>query len=386
MRFSIALCTALGLIASPAWAGEAEVQQRFLVALSLINEGQPDEAVALLRALYAEAPTPRIRLELARALMLSGRLEEAKALFVEAFKDNPPPAVRSTILTFLDRINKRRGRLSLSLSVSRYGNPLQQPGSYTLNFGGIDLTFEPDKTYRNLWGPTVGAQYEKEFNSGLTLAASAAYRSLPGDAADRLTADFSLGKRVGTTPLELKVGAVRLGQKYQSFTLPYVQATYTFSLSQRSAIQPSARVGYYFADSGRGMSGWQADLFVPYVHTPNPAKAFAVGPTILRHDVGFPEQSYTSFGLRAVATMRSEKVNVEAGLQGRLTRFDAVDPFWGDRRKEKGLFGSVMLSSDRVRIGPFIPAVGVSCDITRSTIRYYQQSSCDGLFEVRKLF
>lgn len=182
------------------------------------------------------------------------------------------------------------------------------------------------------------------------------------------------------------MGVIRLGQQYQSFTLPHVQATYTFSLNQRAAIQPSARVGYYFADSGRSLSGWQADLFAPYVHSPNPAQTFAIGPTVLRHDVGFAEQSYTSFGLRAVASIRSEKVNVEAGLQGRITRFDAVDPFWGERRKEKGLYGSVMVSSDRVRIGPFTPAVGVSCDITRSTIGYYQQSSCDALFEVRKLF
>ena len=386
MKLWLALCSTFLLFASPAHAGDQEVQQRFLAALSLINQGQHGEGAVLLQQLYTEAPTPRIRLELARALMLSGRLKEAKALFVEAFKDNPPPAVRSTILTFIDRIDRRRGKLSLSLSVARYANPLQQPGAYSLNFGGIDLTFEPDKTYRNLWGPTVGAQYEKEFSGGLSMATSVAYRSLPGDAADRLTADFSLGKRVGTTPLELKVGAVRLGQKYQSFTLPYAQATYTFSLSTRSAIQPSARVGYYFADSGPGMSGWQADLFIPYMHTPNPAKVFAIGPTILRHAVGYPEQSYTTFGLRAVATMRSEKVNVEARLQGRITRFDAVDPFWGERRKEKGLFGSVMVSSDKVRVGPFSPAVGVSCDVTRSTIKYYQQSSCDGLFQIRKLF
>lgn len=382
----VAVCVGFFSISTSALAEEVTVQQRFLVALSLVNQGQYDEGVALLRQLYVEAPTPRIRLELARALMLSGQLEEAKALFVQAFNDNPPPIVRANILSMLSQIAKRRGTLSLSFSVSHYGNPLQQPGAYSLNFGGIDLTFEPEKTYRNLWGSTTSAQYQKEFDSGLTLMTSVAYRSLPGDAADRLVADFSFAKRAGTSPLELKVGAVRLGQKDQSFTLPYMQATYTFSLHQNSAIQPSARVGYYLADFGRGMSGWQADLFVPYVYSPNPAKAFAVGPTILRREVSFDEQSYSSVGLRAVAAIRSEKVNVEAGLQGRMTSFDDVDPFWGDRRKEGSIFASVMLSSDRVRIGPFTPAVGVSCDITRSNILYYQQSNCDGLFEVRKLF
>jgi hypothetical protein len=78
--------------------------------------------------------------------------------------------------------------------------------------------------------------------------------------------------------------------------------------------------------------------------------------------------------------------NIEAAAQGRRTLFDTVDPFWGQQRKDKGVFASVMVSSDKFRIGPFRPATGVSCDITHSNIQYYSQSSCDVLFEIRKLF
>jgi hypothetical protein len=195
-----------------------------------------------------------------------------------------------------------------------------------------------------------------------------------------------VGKRLGNGPVEIRVGAVHLGQKYQTFTMPYAQVAYTHSLSPRAAIQPIIRAGYYSAKSGSGMTGWQGDFFIPYVYSPVPAKAFSIGPIALRHDVGFAEQSYTTFGIRAVSTIRTDKVNIEAAIQGRITRFDAVDPFWGDRRKEKAIFGTIMLSSDKIRLGPLLPAVGVSCDVTRSTIKYYQQSNCDALFEVRKLF
>ena len=384
MKGKAATALILALVAPPAAAASA--QQRFLEALALLEQGRPQEGAALLRVLYEETPTPRIRLELARALMLAGNTREAKRLFVEAYKDNPPPVVKTNILAFLDRIDRENCKLRLSLSISHYGNPLQQPGSYTLNFGGINLTYKADQTYRNLWGETAGAQYSREFEGGLTLSAGAAYRSLPHDAADRLTAEVSLGRHLGSGPFEVQIGAAHLGQMGQTFTLPYAQVTYTHALGRRLAIQPTVRAGYYAADAGPGVTGWQADAFIPLVYAPTPAKVLAAGPVVLRHEVGLGEQSYTSAGLRALAKVKGSLLNVEGGVQARMTQFDAIDPFWGARRTDRELMGSLMVSSDIVRLGPVLPAVGLSCDVTRSTIRYFQQSNCDMLFEVRKLF
>lgn len=384
MGTNVAAGAIVALAASP--VSVADTQQRFIQALALVEQGRPAEAAEVLLALYSEAPTPRLRLELARALMLSGRHKEAKRLFIAAYNDNPPPVVKANILAFLDQMDRQSGRLTLNLSVSHYGNPLQQPGSYTLNFGGIDLTYEPDQTYRNLWGATVGTQYRKEFSGGLIFSGAASYRSLPHNGADRFTAEFNITKKLGSGPFELQLGTVHLGQLNQTFTLPYAQVGYTHSLGRHTAIQPSVKIGYYAAKAGEGLTGWQGDAFTPIVYAPTPAKMFAIGPMALRHDVGFPEQSYTSVGLRAIATIRTDKFSLEGGLQARLTRFDAIDPFWGLRRKDEGAFATLMISTDRVRLGPFLPAAGISCDLNRSTIKYFQQSNCDMLFEVRKAF
>ncbi|MFP5394606.1 MAG: tetratricopeptide repeat protein [Alphaproteobacteria bacterium] len=371
--------------AAPALGNQIETQNQFLQAINLLEQGRAEEAAELLNVLYLESPTPRIRLELARALMLSGNLREAKRLFVEAYKNNPPPAVRANILSFIDRIDQQRGKLSVKLSVSRFGNPLNQPGNYNLNFGGIDMSYVPDSEYQNVWGTTVGAQYQKRFQSGIILLANVSYRSLPNDAADRFAGEVAASKQL--TPLvELRGGVVRLGQKHHSFTMPYAQVTYTKGLGSRTAVQPSVRVGYYDSEAGQSVSGWQADAFVPFVLSPNPAQAFAIGPTFLRHSVGFSEQSYSTIGLRGIAAVRLNVINAEFGLQLRTTRFDAVDPFWGKRRTEKGAFGSLVLSSDRLRIGSIQPAVGFSCDVTRSTIQYYRQGTCDALVDAKLLF
>lgn len=384
VKHILLLAAALCFAAAPAQA--QDVQQRFLIALSLMEQGQAAEAAIELQRLYVEAPTPRVRLELARALMLAERWQEAKQLFVEAFKDDPPPVVKANILNFISRIDRRRGKVSASLSAARYGNPLQQPGAYTLNFAGIELAYEPDQTYQNLWGVTVGGSYSKEYASGWQLAATASFRELPHRAADRVAGDVSFSRQVGTRPLEVKLGATRLGQQGQSFTLPYAQAAYAVPLTTKSAIRPTATVGYYAADVGHTASGWQAEVFVPFVYMPLPTQFVAAGPTVLRHTAGYGELTYTSLGLRAVGTLQTEAINLEVGAQGTITRFDSVDPFWGVRRKDKGLFTSAMVSSYKVRLGPFVPSVGITCSLNRSTASYYRQQGCDTQFEIRKIF
>lgn len=78
-----------------------------------------------------------------------------------------------------------------------------------MNFGGIDLTFEPDGTYRDLWGVTGEARYQKDFNSGLTLSLAASYRELPGSLADRFLADASIGKALYGGKYEVRAGVIR---------------------------------------------------------------------------------------------------------------------------------------------------------------------------------
>lgn len=364
----------------------AEIEQQFKGSLHLIELGQVSAAIPVLEHLYTQTRAPRIRLELARALMLARQWKRARTLFVEAFKDDPPSIVKSNILTFLNTIDRQRGKLTLSASFARYGNPLQQPGTYTLNFAGIELTYQPDETYRNLWGVTIGGTYSKEFQSGWQVSANASYRDLPHDLADRFVGDVSLSRMLGRTPFEVKVGVTRLGQKRQSFSLPYIQAVYTLPVGRKSALRPTATLGYYAADIGQSASGVQGDAFIPLVYAPVPTRVISIGPTILRRNAGYDEQAYTSVGVRAIATVQTSAVNVEAGFQGTITRFDAIDPFWGARRLDHSVFATATLSSYKLRLGPFIPAVGLTCILTRSTIVYYRQRGCDSTFEVRKIF
>jgi hypothetical protein len=372
-------------VATVAVVSPADIEAQFQNALRLIDVGQAELAVPILRRLYAETTAPRVRLELARSLLLAGKQEEARRLFVEAYQDSPPSVVRATVLSFIDKIDQRKGKFSVSGSIARYNNPLQQPGTSTLNFGGIELTYEPDEKYRNRLGATAGLNYSKDFMSGVQLSTALAYRDLPGDIADRFTADISLTRQVGKA-VELTLGVSRLDQNGLSFTLPFTQAAFLVPLAKHMALKPTVTVAYRASDLGSFNSGWQADAFYGVVFSPKPTKYLAVGPTIQRQSSGFAEQAYTAVGFRTIAMLHGEKLNVEVGVQGSAMWFDGVSPFWGLRRMDKGVFASVLASSHYLRLGPLMPAVGVSCSYSNSNIDYYRQRGCDVLFEVRRLF
>lgn len=380
-------CLALIVAAGrPAPSTASDAQQRFLAALQLVQQGQAEAGADALRALYAEEPTPRIRLELARALMLARRWAEARRLFVEAYKDNPPPGVRANILNLIGYIDRRKGTLTLTASAARYGNPLQQPKSFSFSIDGVDLAYEPDREYRNLWGVTVGGHYVKETAGGVEFSADASWRELPHHAADRFTGEVYVAENLRGMLLRLKQGVIRLGQERQSFTLPYLQFAYSVPVGRKSALRPTVTTAYYLSDWGRNLSGFQPDISLPYVHVPDPSRVFSAGPFILWHGAGLPEQRYTSWGLRALFTAQGDVANVEVAAQARITRFHATDPFWQVRRKDKSAYLSLAVSSDRVRLGPFLPAIGVSCSLTQSSVRYFQQSNCDTFLSVNKLF
>ena len=383
---SLGVAAALLAAAVPVAAEDAVTQARFIEAIELIDKGRADLAVLILEQLHSEMPTPRIRLERARALMLTGRLEPARNLFVEAFKDDPPPTVKANILAFVSRIDRLRGKLTVGAGVARYNNPLQQPGVYTLNFGGIELTYEADERYRNQWGVTLSGSYVKEFAGDWIVRASGSWRDLPLDRADQVGIDASVSRQLTSPPLEVRVGATRLVQKDQSFTLPYGQLTYSVPLGPKLGLKPSITAGYYAADAGEGASGLQVDAFVPLVFAPSPTRSIAIGPNYLRRDTPFKEQAFSAVALRAMASAQSDLVNLDAGIQASITQFGGVDPFFGKKRRDQRLYGSLAVSSFKLRLGPFVPAFGISCDIARSNIAYFERSGCDTAFEVRKIF
>lgn len=353
------------------------IQERFIYALYLIDDDRHDEGIELLEEIYESEPTPRMRLELARAYWLADRLNDARSLFKKALADNPPDVVRTNIVNFLNRIDKRQGRLKFNLVGGLYSNPLRQPGEYSFDFYGIPLTFEGNTDYKNIWGAEGSVSFSKESKSGLLTNASFSYRELEGSLADRSVGFVNLAGPQKPNALNFGLSLIRFGQQGQSFTLPRVSVGYVRPVSGTLALAPNISVGRYISDSGSGASGFEIGITSPLVFKPDPSSTILFGPSYTDHSVIFGELSYRNFSLKAIGQKIGREFDLNfSGSVGR-TKFRSVDPFWGSKREDYQASASFSVTSNTLKLGGFRPNASISCDKAWSNIDFYEYDGCD---------
>src|SRR5262245_19694390 len=89
-----------------------------------LEGGNPAEAERIFRELHRRAPTPRVKLELARALYVQSKLDEAKDLFREVSTSTDTPwRVRDNVEQLVTAIEERTGYFKWAVSVVSDSNP-----------------------------------------------------------------------------------------------------------------------------------------------------------------------------------------------------------------------------------------------------------------------
>jgi hypothetical protein len=365
----------------------AEVDAKFQSALRLIDIGQSSAAVPILQELVKETASKRIRLELARALAFSGQYKEARRLFVFIYKEGPPPAVKLTILRFIDQIDLRRGKFTFSASATKISNPLSQPDAVQVFFLGTPFTIQLNQEDRNLSGIVLNASYERIFNNRYSIRAIASHREMPKHPnADLTSGDFSVGKQIANKPLEIRAGFQFQHMTNQSSNMPYVEIGYRKELTPEIDVQPRVQVGYHSFQGGAGLSGMSYRVHAPVTYSPKPTLGVSIGPRIEFRDTAFAEQRFLSAGLALDAAYTGNAFAVSVTAFPYTTQFWEIDPFWGKRRSDKALFVGAVLSSDHLRVGGFIPTVSPYCGFNSSNITYYKVNNCGISFGARKIF
>ena len=334
-----------------------------------------------------ETASNRIRLELARALSFSGQFSEARRLFVLIYKEGPPPAVKLTILRFIDQIDLRRGKFTFSASATKISNPLSQPDAVQVFSLGTPFTIQLNQEDRNLSGIVLNASYERIFNNGYSIRAIASHREMPKHPnADLTNGDFSVGKQIANKPLELRAGFQFQHMANQSSNMLYAEIGYRKELAPAIDVQPRLQVGYHTFQGGAGLSGMSYRAHVPVTYSPQPTLGLSVGPRIEFRDAAFAEQRFVSAGLALDAAYTANDFAISATVFPYTTQLHATDPFWGKRRSDKALFVGAVLSSDHLRVGGFIPTVSPYCGFNSSNITYYKVNNCGISFGARKIF
>ena len=380
---SVALVGFSGL----ALAGPAENDATFKNGLALIEQGQPQLAVPILSKLYDETNAPRVKLELARAYFAEGNLSEARRIFIEAYEQNPPPGVRAMISNMLDQIEKAEGKFSFGVSATKAQNPLKMPTATNFNIGGWDLVAQQDPKKKNLLGMIYTAGYERNFSDGIDLRVSTSLRSMfHSTAADFGYLDVSVGKQLAQFPAEIRLGEQSFIMQGQNYNMPYFEVANKTQLSSFVSMNPRIQVGYFKSKDYQGLSGGSYKLSLPVEFAFAPNQIFGLGIRGERRSVLFSEQSYWSAGPYVEANVGFDNFSINASTSIKKTRYDALDPFWGEVRSDWSYYQAVNVNFDALRFKGLIPSAGVYCDITKSNISYFKTLDCGFLANLKRAY
>jgi hypothetical protein len=191
-RLAFALCLALASLQAAAQQPDA-LQRAFVEGMRHLEAGEAAQAERVFRAMLERTNSPRVKLELARALYAQGRLKEAKALFREvAAQSDTPWRVRDNIARFVGDIEERTGYLKFGLTVISDTNPRNLAPQEEFSIGNLRVT--PTEAPKEEYGLRYLVRGWRPFSaSGRTAGYfSAAYSDFAGQEIDRLALDVGV--------------------------------------------------------------------------------------------------------------------------------------------------------------------------------------------------
>lgn len=145
-------------------ATDPEKQRVFLQSLELIEAGEYDAAIRLLRAMLRDDPgLHRVRLELARAYFWAKEWARARREFFTVLSADIPDPVRANIIAFLRAIDARRGwdwGLHFALLPGSGLSRRYRSDTVTLDIAGQKLKFDIDRPDLPEFGIEYGGYLE----------------------------------------------------------------------------------------------------------------------------------------------------------------------------------------------------------------------------------
>lgn len=221
----LALLIAFASISLFANADERALQRSFVEAARHLQAGDPARAESILRGMLEATDSPRVKLELARALYVQGKYGEAKALFREvSMQAQTPWRVRDNIEHFVRAIEERTGYLKLGATIISDSNPRNLAAQREFSIG--DLRVTPTEAPKKVYGLRYSARgwLPLSESSGLSGYLAAAYNDYEGEELDRLTLDLGVVRPLtssGRLRGKLGVESGTFGGK-RLYSFPYV--------------------------------------------------------------------------------------------------------------------------------------------------------------------
>ena len=353
----------------------------FLLGLLAVEAKNYGQAVGHFRAILVRSPgAVRVRLELARAFYLKGDLANAYRQFQFARAGNPPPGVIAAIDRFIASIRQQKDwSYSFSLAIAPDSNINNGASADEVVLFGLPFELSDDTRSRS--GVGVAMEGALEFaprlseRARLRIGAAVQRRDYSGKDFDDMTVVAHAGPKLTLDRWDVSLLATGFQRRFGGRRLAEgagarVEATHHKDARTAVSLGLAAnRVRYpdYPLQDGTSLSAWGGVL---RALTPESSVTARVGAS--RKTAEAAELAYWS-GSLAVGYYRDLPGGFSVYAEPSLvqSRYDAADPFFGERRKDRLLELHISVLNRSISLSGFTPKVGVTFARRRSSIELY---------------
>ncbi len=356
------------------------LQILFEIALGELQKGNYQSATAILQSLAEKTKSPRVQLELARALFLDRRYAAAKKVF-EAVLEQPdiPWTVQENILAYLDQIDSALGYIKFGLSIVSDSNPRNFTDSSQVVIGGQPLNIVPPEDNKEVVGIRYSVIAAKAFTETAWLAGylDAAFSDFSGSIFDRWGADFGILMSPRATPkMKYRVG---LEESYYAkehlYQFPYVGIRYTPQPLYQFRLNSELKIGRLGVPNADYLDATNITL-TTNVARQALSRIYTSGDLYLEKSIA-QEDAYSYYGgalglSLTVDFLQNWRVKPFTTLGKRLYEDD--DPFFSETRDDTRFIVGITLTKINLEIFGYAPEVGFSYEKNSSNIDYYSYS------------
>ena len=357
-------------------AGDEEwVERLFLLGRIEMQLGMLRHAVERFEAILARRPElTRVRLELARAYLLTGRDDKARYHFTASLADELPSSVEAAVEGFLRGIDARK-RWSVSLSASMLPDTRRSDREEVL-IGGVPFRLSEDARASSGAGAllSAGASFSPVVTDDVrgVLAASAAAKLYERSDWNDVSASGDLGLARLYDDGSVS-GGLRLGRRwtggdgYHRSLGPWAQARLRLSGSTHLGLALSA--GYRSHDERRDRDGWRVSATPRLLHALDSRTSINVEPTFEVVEAKADHHGSRLLGFGATLSRAFEGgLSVSLTTGAHVRRYAATDPLFASRQIDRNLQLGVRALHRSQRYRGFAPYVGYSLEWNRSSI------------------
>lgn len=398
-RVAAALACVTALLTNPVLAEEtaagaaqqhdSEYQARFLLGLEALRAGNPMRAATIFEQLLAETGSPRVKLELARALFLMEQYERSEQLFREVLAlPDLPWRVGENIRVYLDEIDMATGYVRLSLGLVSDSNPRNFTNSREVMIGGQSLTVVEPEDNRDVYGARLSVRGYRPLDERRRTTAffTASYSDFPNHTFDRLTGDVGLAQAVpGLRWLKAKAGFE--GARLDGHTLyrfPYLGALAAMAPSDGYRIVGEFKFGRLQVPQAPYLDSHNVFLIGKLAYPPALGLAFSNEATLERADADESTYSYRGGSVGGTVVWPSAAWDTRFTLYGSVgvRTYEGIPFPFDERRRDTRYVASLDLLRPSLRIRGYRPQIGVMYEKTESTLDFYSFSKVGLRFQL----